>query len=154
MGRLSNQDGANGWTDVLTIDYSDFTVGTDDTAQTFTYNVDAGDHVRNVAIYVETAFNDDAGGDELTLTVGDGADADGYITAASSDVHADAGATVTYVANSGALLDNENGKMYTAADTIDIVVTPNASTGQSYALNELNAGRMHILMDIARFSTV
>ena len=36
----------------------------------------------------------------------------------------------------------ENGKVYAAADTIDITFTPNASTGTDYALSELTAGEI------------
>lgn len=156
MGRLSNQEGANGWTDVYTIGYEDFSTanaGTlaDNATKTFTYTVQAGDHVRNVAVYLETAFTDSGSGDELNVTVGDGVDPDGYITSASSPLH-DAQTQITYIANTGALIDNENGKMYTAADTIDIVFTPNVSTGTDYSLNELTAGKVHFYFDIARLS--
>lgn len=154
MPKLSNQESANGWTDEIVIDYNDFSVanaGTlaDNATKTFTYDVPAGAHVRNVGFYLATAFDDSGAGDELNITIGDGADADGYI--ASTQIHVDA-TEVTYAANSGALLDNENGKVYTAADTIDILFTPNVSTGTDYSLNELTQGKIIVKMDIARLN--
>jgi hypothetical protein len=147
MGRLPNQDAANGWTDELVIKYTDFTETTDDTAQTFTYAVKAGDMVTDVAARLRTAFNDSGGGDELDVIVGDGSGTTSYLTLAL--LHTD-GTEITYVANTGAYIDNENGKLYTGADTIDFKFTPNASTGQSYNLAELTAGEIVFKMRIVR----
>ena len=152
MGKTSNQQSANGWTDEYTITYKDFSVdnaGTlaDDATLAFTYTVPAGSQVRNVAAHLVTAFNDDGDGDELNVIVGDGGTTNGYLTAAL--VHVD-GTEITYVANTGAYLDNENGKVYTAADTIDILFTPNAATGDPYSLNELTAGEIVFKFDIAQ----
>jgi len=125
----------------LTIDFEDIsgagTYADNDTA-TFTIQVFAGELVKDVAVVAVTDFDDSGSGDELNVTVGDGADADGYI--ASAQLHAD-DTPITYVANTGALLDNENGKVYTADDTIDILLTPNVSTGTDYSLNELTQGK-------------
>jgi hypothetical protein len=144
MGKLSSNEIAGGFTDELVIGYEDFSVanaGTiaDDTDKTFTYVIPAGTQVVGCSAAVITAFNDSGGGDELDVLVGDGADPDGYLTILQ--LHTD-GTVATYAYNSGALLDNENGKTYTVADTIDIVFSPNTSTGQSYSLNELTAGRI------------
>jgi hypothetical protein len=101
--------------------------------------------VTKASAHLVTAFNDSGSGDELDVIVGDGADADGYL--ASAAVHVDQ-TEITYVANSGALLDNENGKVYTTADTIDILFTPDASTGNAYSLNELTAGEIKFKFEI------
>lgn len=152
MGKLSTQEAAYGWTDEVVVTYEDFSTdnaGTlaDNATYTITYAIPAGSQVRNVSAKVVTAFDDSGSGDELNVTVGDGADADGYLT--SAQLHTD-DTPITYVANTGALLDNENGKVYTSADTIDILFTPNASTGTDYSLNELNAGEVVFKFDIAQ----
>lgn len=147
MGKLSNQHAANGWTDELVIDYTDFSednAGTlaDNATKTFTYAVPAGAIVTDVAASLRTAFDDSGAGDELDVTVGDGSDADGYLTAA--DLHTDQ-TEISTVWNTGAYVvggSGAKGKAYTAADTIDILFTPNISTGTDYSLNELNAGEI------------
>ncbi len=105
----------------------------------FTIAVKAGTMVKDVAVKLVTAFDDSGGGDELNVEVGDGNDDNGYITSAA--LHTDQ-SEITYVANTGALSDNENGIVYTAADTIDILFTPNVSTGTDYKLSELTAGEI------------
>ena len=152
MGKTSNQQSANGWTDEYTITYKDFSVdnaGTlaDDATLAFTYTVPVGSQVRNVAAHLVTAFTDSGSGDQLNVVVGDGGDADGYLTTAL--LHTTE-TEITYVANTGAYLDNENGKVYTTADTIDILFTPNAATGDPYSLNELTAGEIVFKFDIAQ----
>ena len=39
-------------------------------------------------------------------------------------------------------------KVYTTADTIDILFTPDASTGNAYSLNELTAGEIKFKFEI------
>ena len=151
MGALTNQEASNGWTDELRINYEDFSTanaGTlaDNATKTFTYTLPAGSQVRNVAARLVTAFDDSGGGDELDVTVGDGSSANGFLT--SADIHTDQGGKISYVANTGAYLDNENGKVYTAADTVDILFTPNVSTGTDYSLNELTAGEIVFKFEI------
>ena len=132
------------WTDEIVIGYEDFSVanaGTiaDDTDKTFAYAIPAGYMVTDACANVITAFNDSGGGDELDVIVGDGTDPDGFLTILQ--LHTD-GTVATQAANTGAYIDNENGKVYTSADTIDIVFSPNTSTGQSYSVNELTAGKI------------
>jgi hypothetical protein len=86
-----------------------------------------------------TAFDDSGGGDELNVIVGDGTDDDGFLTTAA--LHVDQ-TEITFVADTGAYIDNENGKVYTVADTIDLKFIPNVSTGTDYSLNELTAGQV------------
>jgi len=150
MGKLTINENPQGFTDELTITFEDFSVanaGTlaDDATKTFTYVIPAGSLVTKASAKLVTAFNDSGGGDELNVEVGDGDDPNGYIT--SANLHTDQ-TTITYVANNGALLDNENGKVYTAADTIDIKFTPDVSTGTDYSLNELTAGEVKFKFEI------
>jgi len=144
MPKLTVNESAFGMTDELVIEFSDFSVakvGTlaDRATKTFTYAVPAGTAVADVSAYLITAFDDSGAGDELNFIVGDSADDDGYLTSAA--IHVDQ-SEITYVFNTGALIDNENGKAYTTASTIDIKFTPDASTGTPYSLNELTAGKI------------
>ena len=150
MGKLTINENPQGFTDELTITFEDFSVanaGTlaDDATKTFTYVIPAGSLVTKASAKLVTAFDDSGGGDELNVEVGDGDDPNGYIT--SANLHTDQ-TEITYVANNGALLDNENGKVYTAADTIDIKFTPDVSTGTDYSLNELTAGEIKFKFEI------
>lgn len=150
MPKTSTQAAAQGWTDELKVDWTDFLsaqAGTlaDNATHTITYAVPVGAHVRNVGRKIVTAFTDSGSGAQLNVVVGDGVDPDGYLSnfaAHSSQTR------VAYQANTGALIDNENGKVYTAADTIDILFTP--GTGAPYSLNELTAGEIIFRFDIAQ----
>ena len=149
MAKLTINENPQGFTDEFTISFEDFSVanaGTlaDRATKTFTYAIPAGSLVTKASARLVTAFND-SGGDELDVIVGDGDDDNGYLTTAA--VHVDQ-SEITYVANTGALLDNENGKVYAAADTIDILFTPDASTGTAYSLNELTAGEIKFKFEI------
>ena len=150
MPKLTINENPGGFTDELTISFEDFSVanaGTlaDDATKTFTYAIPAGSLVTKCSAKLVTAFDDSGSGDELNVEVGDGADPNGYLTSAA--LHTDQ-TEITYVANTGALLDNENGKVYTAADTIDILFTPDVSTGTDYSLNELTAGEIKFKFEI------
>jgi hypothetical protein len=150
MAKLTINENPGGFTDEITISFEDFSVanaGTlaDRATKTFTYVIPAGSLVTKASAKLVTAFNDSGSGDDLTITVGDGDDADGYLTAA--DIHVDA-TEISYVANTGALLDNENGKVYTAADTIDILFSPDTDNDAPYSLNELTAGEIKLKFEI------
>jgi hypothetical protein len=150
MGKLSVQEVSGGFTDDLVIGYEDFSVanaGTlaDNATKTFTYVIPAGYAVSRVSASLEVAFDDSGGGDELTMIAGDGSDDDGFLAAAA--LHVDQ-TEITYVLNTGAYMDNENGKLYTVADTIDIKFTPNISTGTDYSLNELTSGRVKLKFEL------
>lgn len=143
MGNLSNQEAANGWTDELKVTFTDFLVanaGTlaDRATKVFSYTVPAGTQLRNIAARLDTAFTDSGSGDELNVEAGlTGGDVDAYLTTAA--LHTSQ-TEITYVANTGVALDNENGVVFAAADTIDFLFTPDLSTGTAYSLNELTAG--------------
>ena len=150
MAKLTINENPQGFTDTLTITFEDFSVanaGTlaDRATKTFTYVIPAGSLVTKCSAHLVTAFNDSGSGDDLTITVGDGDDADGYLTAA--DIHTDA-TEITYVANTGALLDNENGKVYATADTIDILFSPDTDNDAPYSLNELTTGEIKLKFEI------
>ena len=55
-----------------------------------------------------------------TMTLGDGADVDGYVAA---ELDLETGAVGDLVAGDGAYLDASGGKLYTVADTVDVVYT-------------------------------
>lgn len=144
MPKLTLNESAFGMTDELVIDFNEFSVAkagvlADGATKTFTYAIPAGTMVTDVSAYLSTAFDDSGGGDELNVIVGDGSDDDGFLTSAA--LHVDQ-SEITYVANTGAYIDNENSKVYTVADTIDIKFTPDISTGTPYSLNELTAGQV------------
>lgn len=154
MGKTSANEMLGGFTDELVIGYEDFSVanaGTlaDNATKTFTYVIPAGYAVTDASAYLETAFDDSGGGDELTVIAGDGSDDDGFIAAAA--LHVDQ-TEITWVFNTGAYLDNENGKVYTVADTIDIKFTPNISTGTDYSLNELTSGKVKFKFNLVNLS--
>lgn len=116
----------------------------DNDTVTFTIPVKAGEFVDTVGVKLITAFTDSGSGDELDVKVGDGSDDDGYIT--NADLH-DSQTEISYVCNTGAYVvggSTARGKLYTAADTIDIILTPNVSTGTDYALSELTAGEIKV----------
>ena len=113
----------------------------DNDTVTFTIPVKAGEAITHVGVKLLTAFTDSGSGDELDVTVGDGSDPDGFITAA--DLH-DSQTEISYVANTGAYIDTEVYKLYTSDDTVDILLTPNISTGTDYALSELTAGEIKV----------
>lgn len=144
MPKLTVNESAFGMTDELVIDFAAFSVAnagtlSDGTTKTFTYVVPEGTMVTDVSAYLSTAFDDSGGGDELNVIVGDGTDDDGFLTTAA--LHVDQ-TEITYVADTGAYIDNENGKVYTVADTIDLKFIPDVSTGTPYSLNELTAGQI------------
>lgn len=150
MPRLTVNENPQGFTDSITISFQDFSVaqaGTlaDRETKTFTYVIPQGSLVTKASAKLITPFNDSGSGDDLTIVVGDGSDANGYLV--SSDVHVDS-TPITYVANSGAKLDNENGQIYTTADTIDILFSPDTDNDAPYSLNELTAGEIKFKFEI------
>jgi len=129
------------------------TYSDNDTA-TFTIPVLAGEVVTRVGVELVTAFDDSGAGDELNVEVGDGSDANGYITTAP--IHTDqteisiiSTDDATYSGaylNDGTTDNTINGKLYATADTIDVLLTPNVSTGTDYALSELTAGELRVVV--------
>jgi hypothetical protein len=131
---------------VQNIRYSDIINGgtfADNDTASFTIPVSAGDTVLSASVKLIAAFTDSGSGDELNVEVGDGADADGYI--ATAQLH-DSATEISTVYGTGDLLDGTTSyfKHYTADDTLDILVTPNVSTGTDYNLGELTAGEFEV----------
>ncbi len=77
--------------------------------------------VRDVMLNITTAFDSTAGGATATVTVGDATTANGFETSANIAV---AGWYRTIAGDTNGALD---GKLYTVADTIDMVITTNAT---------------------------
>ena len=140
MARVTVNEYSNGYSDEIILTALDFN-NTTAAAETITVPVNAGDVVRGAAIQTVTAFS---GGSlsAVSITVGDGDDADGYLAAYDAFSGGDSTA-----ANSGDLLDGTTSyfKVYSSDDTIDITVTP---TGDGMA--DAEAGEVRILLDIAR----
>jgi hypothetical protein len=84
------------------------------------FNIPQGALVHTVSIYVATVEDSAA-----TLTIGDGADADGFL--AGIDATA-AGLTTSNKPINTAVYAAAGGKIYTAADTIDLVTTADLDT--------------------------
>ena len=68
-----------------------------------------------------------AAGTSSTMTLGDGADPDGYIATAELDL--ETGAAGDLVDGAGAYLDASGGKLYTSRDTVDVVYTASGTPG-------------------------
>jgi hypothetical protein len=109
--------------------------------------------VESVGFRLVTPFNDDAGGTSLTLQLGDTDDADGFVTAATAQLHLD-GTEVFVAANTGAYFTGTdsntdttvgvvNGKTYTTANTLEALFTPSG-----YKLDECTAGEVKIFARI------
>ena len=128
------------YTDSIRITHADLTAAA--TTQTITKTVKAGQQIRGVAFKVHTAFNGGATS-ALSLDVGDGVDADGYID--GEEIHADA-TEVLFGPVLGGLL---NGKTYAVDDTIDILFT---ATGAN--LSVLDAGEVEILFNVINLNDV
>lgn len=149
MPRLSVEESAmTGFTDKKEIDFTDLTDAS--TSQTVTYAVAAGDVVSAAGYSIETNF-DGGATSELTITVGDGNDANGMLTASS--IHED-GTEVPYAINTGILLIGDEtvncarNILYSAADTIDILFT---ATGAN--MSALTQGRVTVWFTIRRLNS-
>jgi hypothetical protein len=68
-----------------------------------------------------------AAGTNSTMTLGDGADVDGYVTTADLDL--ETGAVGDLFDGTGAYFNSAGGKLYTTKDTVDVVYTPNGTPG-------------------------
>lgn len=106
------------------VKYSDFSTTATNTAETLTFDVAAGQGFYVVYAKVKTEFVGAAGTDSLTLIVGDGDDADQFLTSMemateSTEVSGKFGTT------------RADGIFYEAADTIDFKFTPNAENATS-----------------------
>ena len=99
--------------------------------------------VTQVAFKLEEEF-DGGATSELTVQLGDGTDPNGYITAQS--VHADATSVAAAIVDGAYLNDGTtgntiNGKLYSAADTVDVLFT---ATGANVSV--LTAGKVRVVV--------
>ena len=133
--------GRFGATHFVTVKYSDFTETTADTAETLTFAVGANEAIEWVALELVTAFDTDATNvSSCAVTVGDGTDADLYIT--STELARD-GTEVfwKFDAGYGVAATNAVGrKVYTSSDTVDLTFTPDAAQ----ALSAFTAGEVRL----------
>jgi len=161
-----NDQGPKGATHVVKITQADLTEAVSNTAQTITtlFPVAAKQGVECIAAVLKTAFVDstEAALASVTLTVGDGTDADLFLTSMELDSYGtevflkygrtQAGvATTIYAApvTTGTctnaysvMVDGSYGKkLYTTADTVDFVFTP---AGGVHGLVDLTAGEVWI----------
>ena len=130
---------------VQNIRYSDIINGgtfADNDTASFTIPLLAGQTVIAASVKLIAAFTDSGSGDELNVEVGE-TDVDGYIATAA--LH-DSQTEISTVYNTGDLLDGTTSywKHVVADDTIDILITPNVSTGTDYNLGELTAGEFEV----------
>lgn len=84
------------------------------------FKIPKGAYVRSVSIYIATVEDSAA-----TLTIGDGADVDGYLAGIDATV---AGLTESLKPINTAAYAATGGKVYTAADTIDLVTSADLDT--------------------------
>jgi hypothetical protein len=126
--------GLSTYTDSIRFTTDDLT--TAGTTQTLTLDIKAGQQVRGVAYKLHTAFS---GGSatSVTIDVGDGADADGYIDAEDIFTGGNAYGPDAVDAEAGIL-----GKVYAADDTIDFLFTSDVN------VNALTAGDIEIFFNI------
>jgi hypothetical protein len=99
--------------------------------------------VTQVAFTLDEEF-DGGATTELTIQVGDGTNPDGYIEAAS--VHADATSVAAGIVDGAYLNDSTtdnvvNGKLYSAADTIDVLFTATDAN-----VSVLTAGKVRVIV--------
>ena len=120
----------------VVVDYTDLS-DTAGTTKTLTVAVDAGKLVTGGPHILSTTFTDGAATmSSLVYTVGDGDDADHYLT--STEVE-ETGTEITYKAGTGTT------KAYTvASDTVDLAFT---ATGAN--LSTLTAGKLKVYLNIA-----
>jgi uncharacterized GH25 family protein len=147
----ANEAVAVGATHAVTLEHTDLTTATTNTAQTFNVPMLAKQGVQVVGYVLETAFVDTAtnANNTLTLTVGDGSDADLLLT--STEMASDG--TEVYLkfpapmVNSGQATNVTllaSSKVYTADGNMVLTVTP----GTDYAVSAFDAGKVTLYVRI------
>lgn len=136
---------ATGYTHKVILDHTDLTNASTNTAQTIELlSVAAGDVVHSAAVKVVTHFENtaDTAFNSTTLIVGDDGSTNRFVT--STQVNDNDGSKVTYKAHT-----NTAPHAYTAANTVDAVVTPAAGN-----LAALNAGEVHIFLGVNKLTSL
>lgn len=133
-----------GFTHKVVLKESDFTETTANTAQTIAIKpVLPGSYVADCAIRLKTPFKNsaDAAFNTTAITIGDGNDVDRYL--ASTELNEN-GTEVLYAVGPQSTVRY----VYTAADTIDIVVGSMAAK----ALADLNVGELWVFLNVVELS--
>jgi len=149
--QVANNESGRGWTHVKRITSSDFgSVTSANDADTVTlqlFQIPTNSIVTSVGYRLVTAFNDDVGGTNLTVALGDTGDPDGYVLA--NEIHKDGtelfiGANDGAYFNDGTTANTINGKEYnTTGNVIEAVFTP---TGMK--VEECNVGEIIFFANI------
>lgn len=132
---------AYGATHVMTVDYDDLSAGDDgggETVEVATVAANVG--VEVVALVVKVPFTDSATSSPLTncsVTVGDGTAENKYVAPIETCTNNTA-SFARFAWGTGTQ------KVYTAADTIDVVFSPDTNAG----LDELDAGQLQVFLRI------
>ena len=136
----ASQTGANR---VYIVDYTDLTTSTTNTAQTLTVSLPANTAAVLTMAVLDTAFdtaNTNYTG-SLAVTVGDGSDADLFL--ASMELASD-GTEVWKKYGQAASSLTLGKKVYTSADTLDFIFTPN--TEEAVSANTSGAIKFYFLV--------
>lgn len=116
-----------------TVDMNDVNYGSGDVLQLF--DIAIGERVDFVALQV-VVIEDST----LTLNAGDGADVNGYIVAANAETLGWNDSDIALA--SGAFVGYSRGKLYAAADTLDVILS---AAG--------NAGKFHVTAKVTSYIT-
>jgi len=160
---LSNNEVGRGFNVKAVIDYNDFVNNgaseSDDDTQTYQIiPLPIGAYVRDVMIYLNEAFDYSGSETSLTVQVGDTGDADGYVEStelcvdgtevfaklADGDYFNGTGSSSGQT-NDVVIQSILNGKVYTTANTLEVLFTPDSSA----KLSEATQGKITVLADIA-----
>jgi len=136
---LNAAEGAayDGATHVVIVEDEDLTTATSNTTQTLTVSVLAKQGIELVAAVLEETFQDAgvSANNSLLITVGDGTDADMYLT--STQLCED-GTEVYLKFGTGTRT------VYTADDTLDLAIAPHAS----YGVAAMDQGKLRLYIRI------
>ena len=136
---------ATGFTHKAIVTHVDLTLTTADADQTIALlSVAAGDVVEKAAYKLVTPFSDasDAAFNDTNVSVGDGGSTARFI--ASTEVNVN-GTEVLFAANA-----NTTAYVYTAADTVDLLVE--SMTAKS--LSDLDAGEIHVYLAVTKLPSL
>ncbi len=131
-----SQVGSRAFVVSATVDFSETSRSQNDVLQLF--DVAAGQRVVDVTAHVETAE-----GATFTFDIGDGADANGYLNNVNGNSAGYTGMELALAEGTpNTVSAYSDGKLYTSADTVDMVLDNNASTA-----------KVHVRALIVDFST-
>jgi hypothetical protein len=137
VNRLQLEQQAAGYTYKVVVTHEDLTEATADTAQVIELiNVELGEIVEKVAVYMPTPFKDasDAAFNTNAATIGDGGSANRYLSSTELNVNG-----TEILAKAGT---NTAGFAYVTDDTVDLTVA--AMTAKS--LDDVDTGELWIFI--------